>query len=455
MDFDDLACNRHDTFFILWRRNLETYAPERLAAKLAISHCNRTAIDAQNLSEGSYNRCFRVKFDQGPDAVVRFTALGRSFFRKEKVDDEVALMNYLYAKHPAIPLPKVWGKGWCAVGPYIVMEFIEGTLLTKYLEEPNRDRKLGTILNPSIGVSTLRKGYREMARLLLAMFDCKFSRIGAVGEDGSVTKRAVTFNMNELVGLANYPPKEFATHTFSTASDYFVSLANDHLTHLKMQRNDAISDAEDCREKYIARCLFRKICHELYTSPYNEGPFTLFCDDFRPSNVISDEDLNIKSVIDWEYCYSAPVEFAHCSPWWLLLARPDDWEDGPRDFMAQYLPRHRTFLEILRECEDEIIREKGMVSHGQKRLSEHMQESIDNGLFWFCLTAKSSYGFDKFYWRFVDERFFGKFTNLEQRLELLSEEERNNLEPFVQFKLQQEKEKKLDEHRTLDEILES
>ncbi|OAX76997.1 hypothetical protein ACJ72_08709, partial [Emergomyces africanus] len=63
-------------------------------------------------------------------------------------------------------------------------------------------------------------------------------------------------------------------------------------------------------------------------------PLPLFCDDFRPSNVIVNEDLNIRGVIDWEFCYAAPVEFAHCSPWWLLLAPPDDWISGLDVFVS-------------------------------------------------------------------------------------------------------------------------
>lgn len=55
----------------------------------------------------------------------------------------------------------------------------------------------------------------------------------------------------------------------------------------------------------------------------------------------------------------------------------------------------------------------------------------------------------------MDEKYFGEFTTLEQRLGLLSQDERNGLDDFVQFKLEQEKEHKLDEHWTPEEILES
>lgn len=101
MDVDSLACRKNDTIFIIWKRNLEAHAPERLASKLAMLHCNRTAVAAQSFAHGSYNECYKVNFDDhGPDVVVRFAVLGRSFLRKEKISDEAAVMKYLAAEHP-------------------------------------------------------------------------------------------------------------------------------------------------------------------------------------------------------------------------------------------------------------------------------------------------------------------------------------------------------------------
>lgn len=62
--------------------------------------------------------------------------------------------------------------------------------------------------------------------------------------------------MNELVHI---PSHLLPQTTFKTASEYFLVLAEMHMTHLSMQRNDAIESAKDCRRKYIARCLFRKL----------------------------------------------------------------------------------------------------------------------------------------------------------------------------------------------------
>ncbi len=225
-----------------------------------------------------------------------------------------------------------------------------------------------------------------------------------------------------------------------------------HMTHLRTQRNDGIEDEVDCRKKSVARCLFLKIA-ENFSRTYNKGPFKLICDDLRPSNVIVDDEMNHRCVIDWEFSYAAPAEFTYCSPWWLLLAHPDDWADGLDSFLAQYLPRHEIFSQALKESEDEEIR-CGTLSESQ-RLSEEMAPSLQNGTFWFCLAATSSFAFDDICWRFLDPEYFGTLTSIEERIELLSSKERDSLVEFVRVKTQQAEERMLDEYRTLDEILAS
>lgn len=47
-------------------------------------------------------------------------------------------MEYV-AQHTTIPVPKVLGYGKCAIGPYIVMSFIEGNQLSGYLSYPSHE----------------------------------------------------------------------------------------------------------------------------------------------------------------------------------------------------------------------------------------------------------------------------------------------------------------------------
>ncbi|PGH10637.1 hypothetical protein AJ79_05351 [Helicocarpus griseus UAMH5409] len=142
------------------------------------------------------------------------------------------------------------------------------------------------------------------------------------------------------------------------------------------------------------------------SNKYNNGPFPLFCDDLRPSNVLVDENLRICAVIDWEFCYAAPAEFSHCSPWWLLLARPETWNAGIDDFLAHYMPRQKIFLEVLRDCENEL-NQNGSI-FGSPRLSELMAQSIEDGSFWVSLAAIYSFAFDDIYWQFIHPKHYGQ-----------------------------------------------
>ncbi|WEW60256.1 hypothetical protein PRK78_005741 [Emydomyces testavorans] len=454
MDQDSEACKQSDTMFIVWMRHLKKFKNEQLAAKLACQHYHGEPIDAVHHSQGSFNRCYRVKFRDGTDVLVRFPALGRSMFRREKLQDEIAVMEYL-SRNTSIPIPQVLGHGTSAVGPYVVLEFVEGKSLSDYLRA-SHDPMMPSTLNPNIDIAILRQAYLTMAEILLQLSRCRFPAIGGLVKTDSwkwdIDKRAMTFNMNELVGLGNFPPKMLSQSTFQTANAYFLSLADDHLHHLETQRNDAVADEADCRKKYVARCLFRQIARQFSTA-YNNGPFILFCDDLRPSNILVDAELNLRSVIDWEFCYAAPVEFFHCSPWWLLLARPEIWDAGFDDFVAHYIPRQKIFLEILRDREQALV-ESGIVLESP-RLSEHMSQSLENGNFWFFLAATYSWAFDEIYWQFIHPKYYGQLDSIEDLVKLLSLDEQSRIGTFVGDKLKQSKEGGLDSHRTLQEMMDA
>lgn len=452
MDFDHLAEERETKIYTVWLQMLLKNSPEQLAATVAAKHQSAAPTTASFYSSGAFNVCYRVRFDDGSCALVRFAALGRVKFRKEKVQNEVAIMEYL-AQNTSIPVPVVLGTGSCWAGPYIVMTFVEGKLLSEYLRDPLQSGR--PVLRPDINDIHLKRAYRKMAQIMLELAKPAFPRIGALTKDESgtwtITKRPLTLNMNELAGLANYPPQDFPTQSFGNAADYFKALAAQQLYHLRTQRNDAFTDEADCRKKYVARCLFRKITEDI-SIKYRNGPFRIFCDDFRPSNIlISETNLSIAGVIDWEFAYIAPAEFTHSAPWWLLLQSPEDWESDLTEFLARYIPRLHIFLQALQECEAEKLKDGTLLD--SQCLSENMAQSMENGLFWICLAARYSSMFDEIYWAFIDTMHYGRFTTMEDRIGILSEEEQGNLDEFVRIKMQHAREGTLDIHQDVDEMV--
>lgn len=450
MDFDSLAKQQSDRIFQVWIQNLLRNSPENLAGKLASRHCHGTPMTALRLPNGAFNICYRVTFENGHRVLVRFTALGRVIARNEKVEDEVAIMGYV-AQHTTIPVPNVLGYGKCVVGPYIVMSFIEGNPLSGYLRDSSQEI---VTLSSDIPMSVLKRAYFGMAEVLLELSKPTFPSIGAIRQDESggwvVSKRPLSFNMNRLSQFSNIPHNVFGRRHFGNAADYFEELARQHFHHLEFQRNDAVTDEADCRKKYIARCLFRKISREI--SKHCSGPFRLYCDDLRPDNVLVDASrLIVAGVIDWEFAYAAPVEFTYAAPWWLLLERPEDWEPDLDQFLVRFMPRFHTFLEVLQDCEARKIKDGSLLQ--SQRLSTAMEKSLETGLFWICLASRHSSMFDEIYWSFIDQRFFGPLTTIDDRLCLLSAEERVDIDTFVEKKMDQTRAGNLDSHYSIDELV--
>ncbi|EYE96477.1 uncharacterized protein EURHEDRAFT_410987 [Aspergillus ruber CBS 135680] len=317
--------------------------------------------------------------------------------------------------------------------------------LTGSLNIPGRSSQERPILDPYISQGLLECVYGYMADIMLQVSRHSFTEIGCIAkaneddefDDTWVVKhRPLTFNLNELVKLGGVTPEQLPRGSFKTASSYYQALAEMHMIHLASQRNDGIESPEDCRQKYIARCLFRKITREYLLCRNDDGPFKLFCDDLRPGNVLAGVNHQMTGVIDWEFTYAAPVAFAHSPPFWLLLELPEFWDGGLDDWTQKYEKVLPTFLKVIQEREQTAI-DRGVLKETD-RLSEHMLESWESGNFWVSYAARKSWAFDMVYWAKIDRRFFGD-GNLEDRVKLLTPEEMEEMEEMeglVRMKMQ-------------------
>ena len=131
-------------------------------------------------------------------------------------------------------MPRVFGSGFSWTGPYIVMDFIEGVGLEKLLKDPSQEGR--PVLNPHISDRALKRAYREMATLVLELANPEFTSIGAIeGKAGNsaVSKRPLTFNMDEIAASANIHQNAFPHQTLKMATEYWISLATQHLAHLQ------------------------------------------------------------------------------------------------------------------------------------------------------------------------------------------------------------------------------
>ncbi|KAL3446011.1 hypothetical protein BJX65DRAFT_309480 [Aspergillus insuetus] len=347
---------------------------------------------------GSFNACFVVTWRDGRKVIVRFPILGKQILRQEKTVCETATMEYIRG-NTSIPVPEVLGKGIAPIGPYTIMPWVSGRPLCHLLFSPRDTR-----VDASFAARDRQSAYREMAEITLRLSLLKFNAIGSlVNHQGNITvaARPLTFTMNELIRTHGLPIAAFPQRPYTTSKAYFEHLAQVHLDHIRMQANDIIEDETDCRSKLTARFLFLNLVRDRIWFEQTQGPFSLYCDDFRPSNVRADRETNrVTAAIDWEFAYAAPVEFTYAAPWWLMGDNPGLWSTNLEAEMRCYLPRLADFLAAMREREEQLISE-GVMTNAQ-RLSGRMSASIDNGIFWLCLAARFPGLFDVIYWEYID-----------------------------------------------------
>jgi hypothetical protein len=175
-------------------------------------------------------------------------------------------------------------------------------------------------LSPRHTTRKLEFVYEQVAGILLQLSMLSFDKIGAPIEVEAkvwaANERILSFDMDELVQLANCPRSSLISSTFDTSTAFYSAIADMKVMHLDKQRNDAVESTEDCRRKFIGRQPFKKLAlaRRLRNPESENGPFRLWCDDLRPGNMLADKDCRIVSVIDWEFTYAASVEYIYDPP---------------------------------------------------------------------------------------------------------------------------------------------
>lgn len=469
-NFDDVAWDKSDAAEEESEKKLRKESTCcRVEAFVAENHGKPGQI--LSIITGGLNIHYRMRFeeeDSSSDVMVRVPWPAAAQFPSEKVLYEAAASEYVRL-NTRIPVAQVLYYGSdSSIGPFLTLRRVENRgNLTQPLCTPDRDPALTPALNLELPESRLRSLWGIMAWCLLELARPTFSRIGSLLEaDGSfqVAGRPLTFNMSSMTKLGNIPAAIFPAQdtTFATADEWYVQLANMHLAQLVFQHNDLVSDEDDCRNKYVSRQLFLRLAKQGHLStfgfaqdswsafakaatrprfpaPDGSNSFRLWCDDFRPTNALLDraEDDKLAVLIDWEFTYAAPAQFALDPPWWLLFETPEMWKPGG---VGEWSKAYESQLEIwLKAMEDQ---EDGAAFLDGLPLSAYMRDSWETGRFWLNYAARKSWAFDAVFWAFLDERFFGprdpEVSDKElwkTRLHLLGQEEQQIMESFVKRKM--------------------
>ncbi|PGH13435.1 hypothetical protein AJ80_06304 [Polytolypa hystricis UAMH7299] len=280
-------------------------------------------------------------------------------------------MKYL-SQNTTIPLPRVIDWDLTAespqqLGPFIIMDYVDGTCLATVLKQPTQDDEEGMILNPTIDDAKLDKVYGQIINFMLQLSQLGFSCIGSISEDP-------------------------VSNTWS-------------VTDIQHERRNLADDPEDAQKRFVARHRFKQLIPNYCIS--DTGPFKPFCDDLQPSNMLVDkETLEITAVFDIEFTNITPAQFAYDPPW--KFSQPS------------------TNPEWSSSCESWNEEESGCCG---PCLSVLMRDSWSTGRFWFDYAARKSFDVNAVYWAALHDD--------SASVELLGDEARAEMEPFIQMKMEQ------------------
>jgi hypothetical protein len=129
MCFDDVAWERSEAIQDAWVHEL--FKEETLMAigEFILKHRRGVPVELCDPKAGAFNVSFRMKFEDGGSAIIRFPKPGATMFPEEKVRNEVDIIRYI-RQHTTIPVPFVlhWGikeENPLGLGPFIIMEYID------------------------------------------------------------------------------------------------------------------------------------------------------------------------------------------------------------------------------------------------------------------------------------------------------------------------------------------
>lgn len=134
-----------------------------------------------NALNGSYNLGQKFLFEDGTAGLLRFPQImgTNPDYADKKLTMEVEAVS-LIRERTSIPISDIiaWGladSNPLGLGPFILIEFIEGACLGKIFVDGE-----ARLLKEDIPESDIEFVYRQMANIMLQLFDIDFDRIGSL-----------------------------------------------------------------------------------------------------------------------------------------------------------------------------------------------------------------------------------------------------------------------------------
>ncbi|KAK2741550.1 hypothetical protein FQN55_008305 [Onygenales sp. PD_40] len=404
METNALVDIAHEMLGQLWVDKVnETHRTGHLCQWVSSFHPNKLPCRLDGtFHHGAFNAGVKMIFNDNTAWMVRFPRVGMvcDDYAHEKVAMEVAALT-LICNRTAIPVPRVqaWGpatSNLLGLGPFIMMDFIDGVSLSDLLQDPNAESP-SRVMREDMSDNDIEVIYRQMANFMLQLFNLHFDHIGSLPwpkdeAQHPTLPRPLTFKAHTILQNGGVDTFGDRTQGFATTTEYFQYLAGQDWDQLIHQPNSTVG-FYDAQNKFAAFKALKNLIPDLIHPKYDHGKFKLICDDLGLANLIvrSREDLTVVGVVDLEWSYIGPAQLFGSAPWWLLQDRPvnDAWDctcdEPPPKITSRYFKCLETFLRVLEEEEARIP------GHEDRELSNLIKWSQTSGAMWLHMLLSSGF----------------------------------------------------------------
>ncbi|OGM47788.1 hypothetical protein ABOM_003325 [Aspergillus bombycis] len=462
MDTNALIDLVHEVQGAIWVDKInETHRAGRLCEWVSTFHPDKLLCKLEGtFHHGAFNAGVKMAFNDGMAWMVRFPRVGMvcDDYTDEKVAMEVTALD-LVRQRTTIPVPRVWAWGPASsnslgLGPFIIMDFINGISLSDLLRDPHAECPT-RVIREDISDDDIGFIYRQLANFLLQLFKLDFDSIGSLPSaqaeaEDTTRSRPLTFKVHHILQDGGVDTFGDRAQGFTTTTQYFQYLAEQDWEQLRHQKN-SIFGKYNAKTKYLAFKVLKTFIPDLIHAKYDRGKFKLICDDLGLANLIvrGKGDFTVVGVVDLEWSYIGPAQLFGSAPWWLLQDRPVNtaWEyqDGePPRVASRYFKYLDIFVRVLEEEEAKLP------DHKEKELSCLIKWSRESGAMWLHMLLSSGFN-DHHSFPFVQLRqHLG--TEWAKREEELDDEEEHTafaLQKITELERYDEALAKLEENKVL------
>ncbi|KAF5019924.1 hypothetical protein F66182_8064 [Fusarium sp. NRRL 66182] len=384
-------------------RFLASISKKRVLRLLSSRRQDRRCDYFKDPKRGSYNICYFVEFEDGKRWVLRVPivpclALGA----RRKLEAEVATMQ-LVAEKTDIPLPKIiayeLGDGTDPLSSFMILEYIDG--------QPVLPHQLGALPQDK-----QTRFYTSLADVYIQLRRLTFPMIGSLTQHqgGFAVRQAlatIDLNRQELEGFqpSAIQAAQNTNVAFSSANEYTAMLLQLAANAFNNSRS-IISSQEQGEDALYHQDLFRRFATEEWLDHgADAGPFVLVHGDLQPFNILVNENMEIVSVLDWEWSRVVPYQY-FLPPLWLTNLDTTVLAWGFA--YDHYLERFEDFLAIVESRERE--------RYGDKLLSTEWSKAKRDGGFLVANALENCTDMDWFANRFIGWRRYGGKEDVAERI---------------------------------------